>query len=64
MAQEGVKVTPVQVENKLAELDRIQAVYDLIDAVTKEGGKAEYLQCDVTDPDGCNRRGSENQRCE
>ncbi len=49
MAKEGVKVTPVLVENKLAELDRIQAVYDLIEAVAKEGGKAEYLQCDVTD---------------
>ncbi len=50
MAQDGAKVTPVQVENKLAELDRIQAVYDLVDAVTKAGGKAEYVQCDVTDP--------------
>ncbi len=49
MAQEGAKVTPVQVENKLAELDRIQAVYDLVDAVTKAGAKAEYIQCDVTD---------------
>ena len=51
MAQDGAKVTPVQVENKLAELDRIQAVYDLIDGVVKEGGNAEYLQCDVTDPE-------------
>jgi NAD(P)-dependent dehydrogenase (short-subunit alcohol dehydrogenase family)/acyl carrier protein len=51
MAQEGAKVTPVQVEKKLAELERVQAVYDLIDAVTKAGAKAEYIQCDVTDPE-------------
>jgi NAD(P)-dependent dehydrogenase (short-subunit alcohol dehydrogenase family) len=48
LAVDGAKVTPVMLEQKIAELDKIQAVYDLIERVDASGGRAEYLQCDVS----------------
>ena len=46
----GEKVTPVQLEQKISSLERVAATLDVIDAVEALGGKAIYVQCDVTDP--------------
>ncbi len=50
MALEGGKVTPVMLEQKIAALERIQAVHDMVDQIVKIGGSADYMQCDVSDP--------------
>ncbi|MHC1783772.1 MAG: SDR family NAD(P)-dependent oxidoreductase [Anaerolineaceae bacterium] len=46
----GGKVSPVQVEEKLAALERAGATRDLLERVRKLGGKVEYIQCNITDP--------------
>jgi len=46
----GEKVTPVQLEQKLCAIERIAATLDVMKLVEESGGKAIYVQCDVTDP--------------
>jgi len=46
---DGSKPTPVEVEARLAALERAAATLDTIDALEKLGSKAVYLACDVTD---------------
>jgi malonyl CoA-acyl carrier protein transacylase len=50
LAAESAKPSPVQVEEKLAALDRASATLRLLDEVALAGGSAEYLVCDVTKP--------------
>jgi len=49
MIKSGEKVTPVQLEQKLAAFERIANTLEVISEVEKLGGRAAYLQCDVTD---------------
>ncbi len=46
----GGKVSPVQVEEKLAALERAGSTRELLERIRKIGGKAEYIQCDVVNP--------------
>ncbi len=55
LASDGVKVTPVLLEKKISALERYAATLDVIKAVENSGGKAVYVQCDVTDPDAVNK---------
>ena len=45
------KITPVQMEENLASLERASATMDLLRKIQEYGGKANYLKCDVTDPE-------------
>jgi NAD(P)-dependent dehydrogenase (short-subunit alcohol dehydrogenase family) len=45
----GKKPTPVEVEARLAALERAAATLETIDALEKLGSKAVYLTCNVTD---------------
>jgi NAD(P)-dependent dehydrogenase (short-subunit alcohol dehydrogenase family) len=46
---DGSKPTPVEVEARLAALERAAATLDTIETLEKLGSKAVYLTCDVTD---------------
>jgi NAD(P)-dependent dehydrogenase (short-subunit alcohol dehydrogenase family) len=46
----GGKVSPVQVEEKLAALERAGSTRELVERVQRIGGKVEYIQCDIIDP--------------
>jgi NAD(P)-dependent dehydrogenase (short-subunit alcohol dehydrogenase family) len=48
LVTEGLKVTPVLVERKLAALERASAVLETLSQVEKFGAKAHYICCDVT----------------
>jgi NADP-dependent 3-hydroxy acid dehydrogenase YdfG/acyl carrier protein/3-hydroxymyristoyl/3-hydroxydecanoyl-(acyl carrier protein) dehydratase len=49
MSQAGAKVTPAQVERRVAELERSAAAWEAIGAVEAAGGAATYLAGDVSD---------------
>lgn len=46
---DGNKPTPVEVEARLAALDRAAATLDLLHDLRRLGSRVEYLTCDVTD---------------
>ncbi|MBA4385956.1 MAG: beta-ketoacyl synthase, partial [Anaerolinea sp.] len=48
MTASGDKVTPVQLEARFSTLERAVATLDLIKKIEGYGGKATYIQCDVT----------------
>lgn len=48
-ASTGEKITPVQIEEKLALLERASSTMELMHQIQKYGGKAAYIKCDVTD---------------
>jgi len=50
MSADGSKVTPAMINNRIAALTRAAATLETIKAVEKIGGKAEYIACDVNDP--------------
>ncbi|MCX6054184.1 MAG: SDR family NAD(P)-dependent oxidoreductase [Chloroflexi bacterium] len=45
----GKKFTPVQIEEKIASLERGGSTLELMQRIKNLGGKAAYIQCDVTD---------------
>ena len=49
LQERGEKATPAIVEQKIASLERGAHTLETIAAVEKAGGRAVYLQCDVTD---------------
>lgn len=51
LKERGEKVTPVLVQNEFDKLVKAISIYKLLDFVTKAGGKALYLPCDVRDFD-------------
>ena len=48
-ASNGEKFTPVQIEEKIASLERAGLTLELMQRIKNLGGKATYIQCDVTD---------------
>ncbi len=50
MSSSGEKPTPVQLENKIAAIERAGETRKLLREVESAGGKAAYLQADITDP--------------
>jgi malonyl CoA-acyl carrier protein transacylase len=50
LAKAGEKVTPVQLEQKLSAIERAAATMEVMKVVETSGGKAVYMQCDVTNP--------------
>ncbi len=47
----GEKITPVSIEQKLERLERAASTLRLMEEIEASGGKACYLQCDVTNAD-------------
>jgi NAD(P)-dependent dehydrogenase (short-subunit alcohol dehydrogenase family)/uncharacterized ubiquitin-like protein YukD len=47
-AAQGEKVTPVQLESRLAALDRLAALLDVMDAIRQTGAQVTYMTADVT----------------
>jgi NAD(P)-dependent dehydrogenase (short-subunit alcohol dehydrogenase family) len=47
----GKKPTPTQVESRLQSLERAAAALHLLDELAKTGSRAQYLVCDVSNPD-------------
>ncbi|MDR3574305.1 MAG: SDR family oxidoreductase [Anaerolineaceae bacterium] len=50
LKDEGQKATPAKIEQKIAALERADAVLAVLAAVQQAGRKALYRVCDVTDP--------------
>ena len=48
-ASNGEKITPVQIEEKFASLERASATMELMQRIQSYGGKATYIRSDVTD---------------
>lgn len=48
------KATPAQIDQYLTMLDRCAATLETLDKVTRLGGNAHYIFCDVTKPDRSN----------
>ena len=55
MKAAGEKITPVSVEQKLAGLERAAGILQLMEDIESAGGKACYLQCDVTNAEEVQR---------
>lgn len=49
MAKKGSRPTPVEVEQRIAALERSVAAVQAMGAIERAGGKVVYLTCDVTD---------------
>ena len=50
LKEDGQKATPARIEQKVAALERAEAVLAVLAAVQQAGGRVQYRACDVTDP--------------
>ncbi len=55
LREKGEKSSPAVVEQKLAALDRAAAALEMMAEVRRSGAKIDFLVCDVTDAQACER---------
>ena len=49
LSKEGKKATPAIINQEIAGLERAAATLKTMDTILQHGGKATYIQCDVSD---------------